>query len=266
MALLENASSIGFAFTAGVLTFFAPCAYPLLPGYISYYLGHSTTDKEERPSLANGGSHRDGNPWLRGAFTRLGADRLSVQTAGRIAQAVVVGVLVSGGFFLVYGVLAGIVGIIGVELLAGISILELVVGVILILIGLIMAAGWEFPAPTVALPERRRSAGSYFGFGVLYAAAAAGCTAPIFIAVALKALSGGLATSFVTFGAYAAGMSVLMIGVTVTTAVGRDHLLRVFTQRIDLIQRTAGVLLILAGIVQIYFFIYRFNGLHLLGV
>jgi len=32
-------TSIGFAFSAGVIAFFSPCAFPMLPGYISYYLG-----------------------------------------------------------------------------------------------------------------------------------------------------------------------------------------------------------------------------------
>lgn len=31
---------VGFAFTAGAATFFAPCAFPLLPGHVTFYLGH----------------------------------------------------------------------------------------------------------------------------------------------------------------------------------------------------------------------------------
>jgi cytochrome c biogenesis protein CcdA len=30
---------LGFALSAGAATFFAPCAYPLLPGYVAFYLG-----------------------------------------------------------------------------------------------------------------------------------------------------------------------------------------------------------------------------------
>ena len=35
---------LGLAFSAGVATFFAPCAFPLLPGYVAYYLGHGAGD------------------------------------------------------------------------------------------------------------------------------------------------------------------------------------------------------------------------------
>jgi cytochrome c-type biogenesis protein len=155
---------------------------------------------------------------------------------------------------------------VGVASLAGISILELIVGVLLIGIGAGMLSGWEPPTPTVQLPSRRRSSSGYFGFGILYAAAAAGCTAPIFIAVALKALSVSPTLSFVTFGAYAAGMSLLMMGLTILAALGRDTALTWFSGRTELIYRAAGGLLILAGIVQIYFFLFRFDGLRVLGL
>jgi cytochrome c-type biogenesis protein len=37
---------IAFAASAGVATFFAPCAFPLLPGYIGYYLSVSDTNSK----------------------------------------------------------------------------------------------------------------------------------------------------------------------------------------------------------------------------
>lgn len=249
MTLIENAALLGFAFTAGLLTFFAPCAYPLLPGYISFYLGQTTGT-----ATPNGGTIQSSvtGPRPRPLSTRLG-------------RAAIVGGLVSLGFFLVYAILAGIVVALGTQFLTGISILELLVGALLIVIGVAMAAGWKPSFTAVQLPERRRSAAGYVGFGVLYAAAAAGCSAPIFIAVALKALSTNTSLTIAAFGAYAAGMSVLMVGVTGLAALGRDAVLRRVTQRIDLVYRVAGGLLILAGIVQIYFFLFRFNGLRLLG-
>ncbi|MFC4247526.1 cytochrome C biogenesis protein, partial [Natribaculum luteum] len=36
--------TLAFAFTAGLATFFSPCAYPLLPGYVGFYV--SQTDGE----------------------------------------------------------------------------------------------------------------------------------------------------------------------------------------------------------------------------
>lgn len=255
MVTLDALSLIAFAFSAGVFTFFAPCAYPLLPGYVSYYLGRTTAGGPQQPD--GGIEAAVGHGVARAGFGRLG---------GPLVRAVGVSLLVSAGFFVVFGLLAGLVAALGTRFLADISVLELVVGSLLVVIGTAMAAGWKPSAPTVQLPVRRRSSWGYFGFGVLYGAAAAGCTAPIFIGVALKALSAGPAVSVLTFGSYAAGMSVLMLGVTVGTALGRGALLSWFTKRLDRIHRAAGVLLVLAGLVQIYFFLFRFGGLQMLGL
>ena len=228
---------LGFAFTAGVATFFAPCAYPLLPGYVAYYLGSDA-----------GGS----------------GESASVGTGARLRRAATVGVLVSLGFVLVYGVLAGIVAAVGTRVLADVVLLELVVGGLLVVLGAAMALG-RGPTRHLTFPERRRSPAAFVGFGIVYAAAAAGCTAPVFVAVALTALSSGPATAFVTLGAYAAGMSALMIGVTALSALGREALVRRLP-RPRTVSRVAGVLLVAAGLAQVYLFLFRFGGLALLGL
>jgi cytochrome c-type biogenesis protein len=223
-----------FAFSAGVATFFAPCAFPLLPGYVSYYMG---SDEESTDDVRT-----------------------------RLLRAVLVGLVVSAGFFVVYGILGGIVVALGSQLLANISLLELLVGTILIVLGLAMAAGVDVSVGHVLLPERDRSLFGFFSFGVLYAAAAAGCTAPVFASVAVGALTAGPIAGATTLAAYAAGMSVLMIGVTVATALGRDALFKRFAARTGKIQRAAGVLLVVAGIVQIYLFLFEFGGREMLGI
>jgi len=37
-------STVVFALTAGVATFFSPCAYPLLPGYVGFYVSRTDGD------------------------------------------------------------------------------------------------------------------------------------------------------------------------------------------------------------------------------
>ncbi|MDZ7701345.1 MAG: cytochrome c biogenesis protein CcdA [Halobacteriales archaeon] len=230
-----EALRLSFAFSLGVATFFAPCAFPLLPGYVAFYLGRG----DDAPS----------------------------STAARLRQAAVVGVLTSLGFFLVYAALAGIVSAVGARALRNISVLELVVGSLLILLGAAMAAGKvHLDRLSIPLPERRRSPASFVGFGVVYAAAAAGCTAPLFIGLAGVALAGGAAGAVATFAAYAAGMSALMILVTGLTAVGRDQVLRRISRNTGRINRVAGVVLAVAGVYQIYLFLFRFEGLAILGL
>jgi cytochrome c-type biogenesis protein len=314
--MLAELPLIAFAFSAGAGTFFAPCAYPLLPGYVSYYLGETvgsdgaTTDgaggaATDRSGGAttdgagsattdrSGGATTDGGTGVSatdagvsgattgtgsGPTTGPGTGRVATAVAGllarvvparhaeRVVRATIVGVVVSVGFFLVYGVLAGITAALGSQVLGSISVLELVVGVILIVVGSAAAAGYDLPTPTVQLPERRRSVGGFLAFGVLYAAAAAGCTAPIFVGIGLQAVAAGPAVATATFAAYAAGMSLLMIGVTVGTALGRDALIGRMRGRTALVERGMGVLLVLAGIVQLYFFLFRFDGLSVLGL
>jgi cytochrome c-type biogenesis protein len=227
---------LGFAFGAGTATFFAPCAWPLLPGYVAYYLGKSGEDT---------------TPPLRTRLLRAG----------------IVGVLTSVGFFIVYAALAGVVLAVGTQALQNVSVLELIVGVLLIGLGSAMALG-KFSASSlhIQLPERERSGTSYVMFGIIYAAAAAGCTAPLFIGIASLAISGSVVTTIATLGAYAAGMSVLMIGVTMMSALGRDTILRRLSAKTGLISRVAGAVMVVAGLVQIYFFLFRFDGLSMLGL
>ncbi|MFB6295693.1 MAG: cytochrome c biogenesis CcdA family protein [Halobacteriales archaeon] len=250
---VSDLSRLGFAFTAGAFAFFAPCAYPLLPGYVSYYLGRSSS----------GARHSTGEEGTWSGGTAPGSGRSPTVCLLRAGG---VGLLVSLGFFAVYAALVGTVAALGARFLAGISILELVVGGVLILVGVAMALGWNPRLRMVRLPGRRRSAAGYVGFGVAYAAAAAGCTAPIFVGVVLEALSAGPATSIAAFVAYASGMSVVMVGVTVLAALGRETLLSRIPRRMGSIHRIAGVLLIVAGTVQVYFFLFRFDGLAMLGM
>lgn len=224
---------LGFAFGLGVATFFAPCAFPLLPGYIAYFLGRSGSAKAPPAGLI-----------------------------GRIGRAVEVAGFTSLGFFVVYVALAGIVFSLGTRILGHVSILELVVGTLLIGLGGAMALGKQpLQLGHLALPKRRRGPLAYFGFGVIYAAAAAGCTAPLFVAIAGLAVASGPLGAIPVVGAYAAGMTVLLVTVTLLTAFGRDTVLRRLIPDPGMLSRVAGVVLIVAGVVQLYYFVVVFDGL-----
>jgi cytochrome c-type biogenesis protein len=226
---------VGLAFSAGVATFFAPCAFPLLPGYVAFYLGRG-----------------DG-----------GTDATS--TARGVRRAAAVGLLASLGFFLVYGVLAAIVASLGASALADIALLEVVVGGLLVVLGVAMASGRvDTSAFHLPLPERRRSATGYLLFGVVYGVAAAGCTAPVFVGLALFALGNGPVGAAVTLGAYALGMSVLMVAVTLLSALGREGSLHVLQRNTGGVSRLAGALLALAGVTQLYLFVFDFDYLGIL--
>ena len=227
---------LGFAFGLGTATFFAPCALPLLPGYVAYFLGQD-------------------------------AGRSEMPGRRRLGWALVVALLASLGFLLVYGLLAAVVFALGSQILGGIGLLELVVGAVLIVVGVAMASGRSLSAPVdFRLPERRRGPLGYLAFGVVYAIAAAGCTGALFVGVAAIAVSAGPVGGVAVVGAYAAGMAVLLTTVTVLVALGRDVLVRRLSASGDRVRRFAGVVLVLAGLFQLYFFVFEFQGLSMLGL
>jgi len=129
-----------------------------------------------------------------------------------------------------------------------------------------MAAGRVTPGSVhVRLPRRERSPSGYLAFGIVYAVAAAGCTAPVFAGIAAVALGAGPAGAVLTIGAYAAGMVALMVLVTVLAAAGRDGVLRLVSARTGAVTRLAGALLVAAGAAQMYLFWFRFGGREMLA-
>lgn len=234
---IETVGVLWFAFAAGAATFFAPCSYPLLPGYVAYYVGD--VGSPDRP------------------------------VRRRLLRAASVGVTASVGFALVFGVFAAIVHLIGGRAMRNVVLLELVVGIAVVVLGATMAADRAVSLrslSSIALPERRRTRSGYFLFGVGYAAAAAGCTVPLFVGIAGFALRTGPFETIAIVGSYVAGMSALMIGLTLLSALGRDAILRHLSRNVGLIRRLSGLLLVAAGAAQLYLFFFRYGGLDLLGL
>lgn len=220
---------LGFAFSLGTATFFAPCALPLLPGYIAFFIGQTDTDNQSIPR--------------------------------QLLHAGFVSTMASLGFLVVFGILAVVVFVLGSNALRDIAVLELIVGIVLLGVGAILASGkHSVLSIQTQLPKRRRGPIGYLLFGIGYAAAAAGCTAPLFIGVA----SVGLATPKIAvplFAAYTGGMVTLLIGVTVLTTLGQDAIVSQLTTKSAWITRGAGIVLFVAGTVQVYYFVFVFDGL-----
>ncbi|MFC6863930.1 cytochrome c biogenesis CcdA family protein [Halomicroarcula sp. GCM10025817] len=248
MVELGLAALFGLSFSAGVATFFAPCAFPLLPGYLSYFL----SDTVSRP---RGGTVTDVTDAARDSTP---TSPLVEWVRRPLARAMLVSVLAGAGMALVYVGLAGSAAFLGAQAFADIAVLELVVGIVFLLSGGLMATGWKPTRSIAQLPERRRSLAGFFLFGVLYAGAAAGCTAPLFIAVVLQGMSLSPALGVGLAVAYACGMSTVLVGVTSVTAIGGSSLTTVLSAHTQTIYRAAGALLALSGITEIYYYFYGF--------
>jgi cytochrome c-type biogenesis protein len=238
MVDLGAISLLTLAFSAGAATFFAPCAFPLLPGYLSYFLSDSIS------TVAN---------------TARTTDSGVVERRRRpLGRAALVSVAACLGMTLVYVGLAGTTIALGAQALTDIAVLELVVGSVFIVAGGTMAAGWTVDRSLIHLPERRRSIGGFFAFGALYAGAAAGCTAPLFIAIVVRGIAAGPALGVGLAVSYAFGMSAVLIVLTVLSALGGSSIASTVSQYTRKIYRLAGILLVLSGGAEIYYFFYGF--------
>jgi len=247
MSGLALPALLGLSFSAGVATFFAPCAFPLLPGYLSYFL----TDTASEP---DGGPNVDTARPTEGS----GSNGFVSRIRRPLVRAGLLSALAGLGMTLVYVGLAGTTAFLGARALADIAVLEVVVGCVFLITGGAMAAGWKPAFSTVRLPERERSLTGFFAFGVLYAAAAAGCTAPLFIAVVLQGIALGPVRAVGAVVSYALGMSAVLAVVTGVTALGGASVAAVLSGYTGRIYRVAGGLLAVSGVAEIYYFFYGF--------
>ncbi|GAB7008689.1 cytochrome c biogenesis CcdA family protein [Halorubrum trueperi] len=209
------ATNVPFALTAGVATFFSPCAYPLLPGYVGFYVNS------------------------------VDAESASVSGAGVRGVAAGIGVLAT------FALLAGATVRIGHSTLSNITVFETLVGGLLVAFGLLVVFG-RAPSLSVSLPKRRSSVLGFGLFGAGYALAGAGCVAPIFLAVIARAIALPTETATLVLAVYAGVVAVLMAATTVATGVGLISNANRVMAHAGTVKRVAGAVMVIAGIGQLY--------------
>ncbi|EMA27345.1 cytochrome c biogenesis CcdA family protein [Halobiforma nitratireducens] len=211
----ELVGTAAFALGAGVATFFSPCSYALLPGYVGYYV--SATGRESPP--------------LGGAVAR--------------------GVAAAAGAILVLGILSAVALVAGDTLERVLPTFEYAVGVALIGLGGWIVAGGP-GAIHGMLPKRRSSVLGFGLFGGMYALAATACVLPLFLGIVLRTFTMSTLEGAFVLGAYVAGFAALLLAVTVATAVGHAIGAGRLTGYVDRLVRAGGVVLVLAGFGQLY--------------
>jgi cytochrome c biogenesis protein CcdA len=217
---------LAYAFTAGLVAAVNPCGFPMLPAYLSYFVG---------------------------------LDDDSTDGARRVLRAVGSAAAVAGGFLAVFSVL-------GIPINAGVTSiyevmpwLTIVVGIALAALGAAMLAGWKpvFLLPRLDRGGGSRRVGSMVLYGVSYAIASLGCTLPVFLVVVAgtteraNALSGAVA-----FVAYGVGTTIVLMIVSIAIALARDGLVRRIRQLARFVDRASGVLLLAVGGYLIWYGIY----------
>lgn len=205
------APTLAFAVGAGVATFFAPCAFPLLPGYVGYYL------------TERGGSG----------------------VGGMVAPAVAA----AGGAVLTLGVVGAAAFALGRAVTDYVPLFEPVAGVVLVGFGALVVAG-RAPSFRVALPGRPSSATGFAVFGAGYAVTAAGCVVPLFVGVVTQALTYPPVDGALVFAAYTGSVAAPLVGVTLLAGTGVDAW-RSAGRYSGRIERVAGAVMLVAGVGQL---------------
>lgn len=216
---------VSLALVAGALATLNPCGFPLLPAFLSFYMGA----REER--LPSAGS--------------------------RLVQGLVTGVVVTAGFLGVF-VAVGLPVAYGAGRVSdALPWLGVVLGGALVALGVATLAG-RVPRLPLRLPTRgaaaSRGTGPMLLFGAGYGVASLGCTLPIFLAVVGSAATG--ASTALVFAAYGAGMAVVVTALALAAAFVRDGLARRLRSVLPYMSRIAGALLIVAGAYLAYYW-YR---------
>jgi cytochrome c-type biogenesis protein len=234
----EPSTSYVAVFTLGmilsILVYFSPCAFPVLPGFISYYLSLGAREDE----LIEAGKLKTKMP-----------------------SSVVIGSLSGLGmwtFFIVIGIIAVIMG----EAFSSsglISDIAKLVALILIFVGVVMLLGvtthllgfvqkfvdkYSTTEDDDTFTPRR----NMYLYGIGYAAASIDCTAAAVLPfVIFLSTLGGSATA-IGIGGLMLGLLVLMICVTTMVGLGRQVMINFLRRATGMIKLVGSWMMIMAGI------------------
>ena len=223
---------LGFAFGAGVAAAFNPCGFAMLPAYMGLYLG---TGKDEN----------------RASFPR------------QLGKAVLVGVMVTAGFILLFAVAGAVIGLGARSVVRSIlPWLGLGIGVVLTLAGAwLLSGGKLYTALAQQAADRLGNPASsnvrgYFLFGLSYGTASLSCTLPIFLSVVGTSFAAmGLATSFAQFVLYALGMGTVILALTLSMALFRGAMVTGVRRVMPYVQPVGTWLMIIAGTYIVFYWL-----------
>lgn len=215
---------LALALVAGALASVNPCGFPLLPAFLSFYVGAEEEDLPRAPA--------------------------------RVGQGLVVGLLVTAGFL-------GVFALVGVPIAYGVTQLTstipwagLAIGIVMVMAAVAGLAGRSvYLSRRRPLPiKRRRRPGTMVWFGAAYAICSLGCTLPIFVALVGASLAtASVIEGTIVFGAYGLGMATMLMALSLGAALARDGLARRLKRLLPYMQRIASGLLLIAGAYLTYY-------------
>ncbi len=220
------------ATVAGIATFFSPCSFPLLPGYLSFYYNARESQNKEKAFYYG-----------------------SLAAAGVVSSNMVLGVLIASlgqGFASAFSVSSP-------NPSNFTRILRIGIGGFLVILGAVQLSNRTFHNRMVdSLAKgfsRNATRGGkrlyLYGFG--YTAAGIGCAGPITAGLIVLALgSGGFTTAFLAFIVFSLTMASLMVGISLLIAKSKAALINSLKASTPKIKRVTSLVLIAVGTFLIY--------------
>jgi cytochrome c-type biogenesis protein len=216
---------LGLAFAAGLVATINPCGFAMLPAYLSFFLGLEESDDDRR--------------------------------AG-IGETLRVGGIVSLGFLVVFGATGLAINAGARAIIDWIPYLALAVGAAMVALGVAMWRGYQLNLGFLRVHggTAGRDNKSVFTFGVSYAVASLSCTLPVFLSVVVGSISSSnFVSGFLTYIAYGAGMSALLMGVTLAVAFAKQGIVGRLRSMLRHVQRVSAGFLVVAGAYITWFWI-----------
>lgn len=215
-------------FVAGILAAVNPCGFVLLPTYLMYFLGLQGSEEK---------------------LTQRETLRKALKVSGSLSL----------GFMAVFVVAAFVANYATNWLTANAKYATGFFGVALIALGAAMLFGFKLPFmnPQKLQGQKDQTVASMFVYGVAYAIASLGCTIGFFISAVFATASrdGANALDGLTNGlAYAAGMAVLVGGLTVALAFANTSLVTVLRRGLQYMDRIAAAFVLISGVYLLWYF------------
>lgn len=228
-------SAIAYAFGVGMVATFNPCGFAMLPAYLSYFLGlENSRDGEQRADAT-------------------------------VLRALAVGAAMTAGFVVVFGVLGLVLDPILSSITDKLPWVTIVLGIVLVFLGVRLLMGREIniPLPKIARGPEGRELGSVFVFGISYALVSLSCTLSLFIAAISTVIDQqNFVVGMGAFIAYALGMGLVLIVMTLAIALARQGIVRTMRGVLPYVNRISGALLVLAGLYVTYYGWYELQVLN----
>lgn len=205
----------------GIAAFFSPCAFTVLPAYVSNYLGKEEKAKKSRALYL-------------GTIAALGIITVNM------AIGLIIAFLGAATPF-AKDPRQDMPIILGIRALAGLLITGLGIATLLK-----KEPNLHFMQKLFA---RRRFSQNMYAYGIIYNAAAIGCTGPILLGLMLYAYaSGSFTTAITAFAVFSLTMGALMIAVTLLTGMFIQALIKKMAKITPMIKTVAAIVMIVAGL------------------